>query len=85
MTDPILRLDAPAIYRIRVQGDLGDHSPNGLEGLTRTQDACSGQAPVISLSGRVRDQGALIGVLDGLLDRGLQLLSVECLGAEPVE
>ena len=85
MTYPNLRLDAPATYRIRVQGDLGDHGPNGLSELTLTQDTRPGQAPVITLSGRVSDQGALIAVLDDLLDRGLLLLSVECLGAEAVE
>ena len=85
MTYPILRLDAPATYRIRVQGNLDDHSPSGLEGLTLAQDTPPGQAPVIALSGRVKDQGALIAVLDELLDRGLLLLSVECLGAEAAE
>jgi hypothetical protein len=85
MTYPILRLDAPATYRIRVQGELGDLGPNGLEGLTLTRDTRPGQAPVVTLSGRVKDQGTLIAVLDDLLDRGLLLLSVECLSAEAVE
>jgi hypothetical protein len=85
VTHPILRLDAPARYRIRVQGELGDYDPDGLEGLALAQDARPGPAPVITLSGRVKDQGALIAVLNGLLDRGLLLLSVECPGAEPVE
>ena len=34
MTYPILRLDAPARYRIRIQGDLGGVRLPGLEGLT---------------------------------------------------
>ena len=85
MTYPILRLDAPARYRIRIQGDLGGVRPPALEELTLTQDTRPGQAPVVTLSGRVKDQGALIAVLDGLLDAGLLLLSVECLGAEAVE
>jgi hypothetical protein len=85
ITDLILRLDAPATYRIRVQGELSYRGPNRLEGLTRTQDAHPGQAPVITLSGRVKDQGALIAVLDDLLDRGLLLLSVECLSEELIE
>jgi len=85
MTYPILRLDAPATYRIRAQGELGDHGPSGLEGLALAQDTRPGQAPVVTLSGRVKDQGTLIAVLDDLLDRGLLLLSVECLSAEAVE
>ena len=53
--------------------------------MTLTQDTRPGQGPMLTLSGRVNDRGALAGALDGLLDRGLLLLSVESLGAEPVE
>jgi hypothetical protein len=96
MTYPLLRQDAPATYRIRVQGylpgqgyppgqgHLDDSGLQGLEGLTLTKDNRAGQAPQITLSGRFADQGALIRMLDDLLDQGLELLSVEYLAAEPL-
>lgn len=36
-------------------------------------------APVLTLSGTVRDQAALLGVLNQLYDLGLPLISVELL------
>lgn len=91
MTYPLLRLDAPALYRIRVQGylpgqgNLDASGLYGLEGLTLTQDNRAGQAPQITLSDRFADQGALIRLLDVLLDQGLELLSVEYMATESVE
>lgn len=76
MMKPQLHLDKPAIYRIQVQGFLGEHwsaSMGGLEiSVTRSHDQ-----PVTTLSGEVRDQAALMGVLNGLYALGYALLSVE--------
>jgi len=41
------------------------------------------QPPVTTLTGEVRDQAALLGVLNALYDMGCPLLKVERLGALP--
>jgi hypothetical protein len=66
----------PATYQIRVQGILDDRWSNRLGGVTITTGQTS-EAPVTSLSGRLVDQAALLGVLNTLHDLRLPLLSVE--------
>ena len=60
MTTMVLCLDAPATYRICVQGHLDDSGLDALEALTLIKDNRAGQAPQITLSGRFADQGALV-------------------------
>jgi len=71
-----LHLDEPAKYRIQIQGSLGPHWSELMGGLeisvTKSQDL-----PVTTLTGEVRDQAALMGVLNGLYALGYALLSVE--------
>jgi hypothetical protein len=59
-------------YQIRVQGHLGDRWSDWFEGLTLT--AAEGGEMV--LSGPIRDQAALYGVLARVRDLGLPLVSV---------
>jgi hypothetical protein len=68
----------PATYRIRVQGSLAESWSDRLGGLTITTTGQTGEAPVTTLAGRLRDQAALCGVLNTLHDLRLPLLSVEC-------
>lgn len=75
-----LTLDAPADYRILVQGRLGATSSDYFQGM-RIEDATDGSAyPISLLEGTVVDQAALTGVLSSLVDWGLPLISVEFLG-----
>ena len=83
MTYPALHLDSPAIYRIRVEGNPCGSCLERLDDWTIVWTTHAGRAPVAALSGRVSDQGDLIGVLNDLLDQGSLLLSVECLAVEP--
>ena len=73
------KLDSPATYRINVRGYMPPDWSDRLSGLTiMTMDREDGEA-VTTLSGKLKDQAALIGVLNALYDRRLPLLSVECL------
>lgn len=77
-----LTLDTPAAYRICVQGRLGVANSDYFEGM-RIEDATDGQAyPKSVLEGTLIDQAALTGLLSNLVDWGLPLLSVECLGPQ---
>ena len=78
MIEPILHRK-PAVYRIRIQGILGVHWTDYMNGLEISVcDQC--EPPETLLYGEIDDQGALIGVLTTLYDMGFNLLSVECEG-----
>jgi len=75
------RLEAPAVYAIRVAGELDDGWSDRLGGLAIT--VCEGGKQVETiLYGRLPDQAALLGVLNALYDHRFVLLSVESISVE---
>ncbi len=72
-----LRLDESAICRIQVQGSLDQHWSEFLGGLSISVTGEPGNA-VTTLTGEVRDQAALMGILNGLYGMGYRLISAEC-------
>ena len=67
----------PAVYRIRVQGQLDASWSDRLAGMTITVDSENEQKPVTTLEGLLTDQAALSGILNTLYDLHLPVLSVE--------
>lgn len=65
-------LTVPAIYRIRVKGQIGPEWSEWFEGLSIT---CNEQHETL-LVGQVIDQTALFGILNTIRDLGLLLLEV---------
>jgi hypothetical protein len=84
MTQPKSRksfpFDRPGDYRIRVQGFLDESWSERVGGLRITTSSVKDQGPVTELSGQMRDQAELAGVLDTLYELHLALLSVEYIG-----
>ena len=74
-----LRLEDPATYEIRVQGSLDLRWFDRLQGLGIRIIKISGSMLVTILSGKLKDQAALLGVLNTLFALKLPLLSVYCL------
>jgi hypothetical protein len=74
-----LNIKSPAIYRIRVQGNLDLKWSDSLGGLQITVKQKAGAAPESLLVGKLEDQAALSGVLNTLYDLNFPVLSVECL------
>ena len=74
-----LKLHMPATYRIRVQGFLDESWSDRLGGMSVEPARHTDKAPETTLTGRLFDQSALIGVLTTLYDLHLPLLSVEYL------
>jgi hypothetical protein len=64
--------DKPGIYQIRVKGVLDEKWSDWFDGLTITPQANGDTL----LTGPVRDQAALLGLLVKVRDLGLSLLSV---------
>ena len=67
--------DKPTIYQIRVKGGLDEKWSHWFDGLTITQ-----QDDETLLTGPVRDQAALHGLVARVRDLGLPLLSVKQIG-----
>jgi hypothetical protein len=75
-----LRVEDPASYRIQIQGALDPQLSGRLGGMDiQAQRFEDMRMPVTILSGRLRDQAALFGVLNALYDLRLPVLSVEYL------
>ena len=71
-------MDRPAIYEIRVQGQLNDHRLSWFEGMSLTCDVTSVGLPVTLLTGPVLDTRALsTASWPRYRDLGLPLISVE--------
>ena len=72
-------MSEPAIYRIRVRGQLNTALSDRLEGM-RIENLLRSDGKTESvLEGRILDQAALSGVLNKLYDLHLPVMSVECL------
>jgi hypothetical protein len=74
-----LKFEAPASYRIRVQGHLDDSWSDRLGGMVITRAFTADKQPMTILIGHLRDQAALSGVMNALYDLHLPVFSVEFL------
>ncbi len=78
-----LTFDGPALYRIRVRGEVPARWSSRLEGMSMTVETSAGR-PITTLTGELDDQASLTGVLRTLYELHLPVLSVECLRAKRV-
>jgi len=74
-----LKFEAPASYRIRVQGHLDDSWSDRLGGMVITRAFTADKQPMTILIGHLKDQGALSGVMNALYGLHLSVISVELL------
>jgi hypothetical protein len=75
--------DLPGQYCIRVQGLLSPNLAYRFSGMTITAEEPASQEPVMTLTGELRDQAALMGILNTLYDLQYPLLAVERLRGSP--
>lgn len=68
--------DQPAHFRITVLGHLDDQWADYLRGMTIDNLVDKG-TPVATVTGRLPDQAALLGVLNALYDGRITVLAVE--------
>lgn len=73
-----LTMDGAAVYRIRFQGALDETWRRDL-GADWTIQFDDSAPESTTITGVMRDQAALIGLLSSLYDVGLPLLQLECL------
>jgi hypothetical protein len=76
-TEKHLKLWSPAIYLIEVEGHLDESWSERLGGLRVKTRKRADQSTVTTLTGRVRDQAELTGVLNSIYELHLPILSVK--------
>lgn len=76
-----LTLDRPALYQIKVPGELDVSWSDWIEGMTVTVGSDDEGLPITTLTG-VLDQAALLGLLRRFYALGLPLISVTYIEAE---
>jgi len=76
------KMEDSAIYHICVQGCLEEVWSDRLANMTITMDLRDQQAPVSTLKGRIRDQAELVGVVNGLYQMRVPILSMEMVNEE---
>ncbi len=69
----------PVLYQIKVQGNLGENFSDKLGGMQITVERVEDKIPVSILVGKVRDQAALVGILNTLYDLHMFIISVNLL------
>ena len=74
-----LKLWTPATYRIEVEGVLDEIWADSLAGMRISSRKRADQSTVTTLTGRLKDQAMLTGVLNGLYELHLPILSVKAL------
>ena len=80
-----LTLGTPATYRITIQGYLDSSWSDDFGGMTISNQVLPNGSWLTVLCGRMVDQAALFGVLDGLYGLGFPLVSVECVAVNHAE
>ena len=69
----------PATYRIEVEGVLEEIWADSVAGMCISTRKRADQSTVTALTGRLKDQAMLTGVLNGLYELHLPILSVKIL------
>jgi hypothetical protein len=75
-------MEYPAMYRIRVRGQLDSSWSERLGGMTVTTTGGRDIEETTMLVGQLQDQAALAGILNTLYDMQLPLVSVDCINSK---
>jgi hypothetical protein len=73
----VLKFDGPATYKITVQGLVDKSFSESFAGMRMTAGQDANRDPITYLTGRVRDQAELAGVLNNLYETHVSIISVE--------
>jgi hypothetical protein len=74
-----LKLWTPATYRIEVEGVIDENWTDSLAGMRISTRKRADQSTLTTLTGRLKDQAELSGVLNSLYELHLPILSVKIL------
>lgn len=77
-----INFDQPATYRITVKGHLDDSWSDRLGNMTITPGRLEDRIGITTLTGYVKDQAELFGVLNTLYELHIPLLTVKILTSD---
>jgi hypothetical protein len=77
--------DQSASYQICVQGRIDPNWSDRFEGMSISQDTSGVSSPFTTLQGDLRDQSALVGVLNSLYELHLPVYLVKRLAPELID
>ncbi len=77
--EPEFSFQNPAMYKIKVQGELKESWSEKLQGLQINIERSRNKKPISVLIGQINDQSALSGVLNALYDFNMTIISVRML------
>jgi hypothetical protein len=77
----VLTMQGPAIYQIRMKGQLDARLSDRMGGMQITEVGGTENGPETIMVGRIVDQAALAGILNSLYELHLPVLSVERVAA----
>jgi hypothetical protein len=77
-----LKFRGRSIYEIKIQNHLGEKGERWFEGMTVTKCVDEEGTPLTILTGLIRDQAALHGLLTTIRDMNLTLISVNRISTE---
>jgi hypothetical protein len=83
MTD--FKFQSPAIYKIKVYGEVKKSWSERLEGMQIDVQPADNTKPVTTLTGRINDQSALSGVINTLYDNHYTIISIDTIDEEKYE
>ena len=75
-------LDRPVAYQIKVRGRLDASWSDWFGGMAVRSEEGSDGSPVTTLTGTVADQSVLRGILNGIWDLNLTLISANRIGID---
>jgi hypothetical protein len=81
-TESNVTMHKPAIYRIRIRGQLDASMSDQISGMQITEINGENGQPETILVGRLVDQSALSGVMNSLYELHLPVISAECVDAD---
>ena len=81
--DHDFKFSSPARYRICVKGFLDESWSERFSGMRISNEVPGRVSPMAELSGPMRDQTELVGVLNSIYEMHLPLLSLEIIDDEP--
>jgi hypothetical protein len=73
----VLTMQGPAIYQMRIQGQLDARLSDRMGGMQITEVGGTENGPETIMVGRIVDQASLSGILNSLYELHLPVLSVE--------
>ena len=76
---PEFNFQKPAVYKIKVQGEIEKSWAGKLQGLQINIERSQSKNPVSVLVGQINDQSALSGIMHTLYDMHMTVISVHML------